>query len=1721
MQDIIVIIPTRNRPDALAKALVSVAEQTIYPDNVIVVSDCDAPYEDQTKSVVEDIGKRIPQIKCIRNLRTKNLSGAINSALSSLIEDCICPESTFIALLDDDDSWDPDYLKACLNAADSDGFDLIVTGIIRHESENDPSTELSIPSTLSTHDFFVGNPHIQGSNLFIRLSTLLQAGGFDEFLDSTTDRDVCVRLLDLGTVKIGFVNAHFVHNWALPTQDRLSTPGSKRKTSGLQAFYWKYVSRMTTSEQEAFKTRAYDLFECLVEDSQNLNSISIEENIKKQHQSTGETKFPIIVGFMATRMDSTKNLLDDLVVFFENSDIEKSVVIYDNSHSTALLQQLVEMSTYAKLNCTIIDAETINEECEKGSYGKYFTDPENRIGIASGRTILHHILYREAKKFPGSVVWILDDDIRLDKVKENGNIEKVKHEDFQRSILGLKQQGFSIANGQVTGDAPIPVHSMLRTQLVDLLSHLKMYELGKVRFFENTGLYLEIIKKYPDYYYDYSDLHTAHLEIPFLTSAEYSQLIQRVPDIKNGINIFRPVVTMKKENKTNEEILNSIPPRGGNTIVINPECLRMFPNIAPRIGDVNLRRGDTFWCILNDRVHGYSVGLFPIAVRQERTPEAGVKFDLETLRADMYGSSFVRAMDTFFLNKIEKTGNKPGRIRLTINEEEIAAILRSFRANLKKRLIRFVENGYRIQGLCFAIENALRSPSLTHSNDKEAAFCFIKELKEKYSTENIWQFLEGTLEFKEDDLRTFLRNLHDYTKSYRSTLPLDVLPATISHAHRVVCSILNQRNGKTINELLYIGHGHEGAVFTDGIQAFKYFFAGKTNFRESRLDFIQKRLLNNHRLCHICQLLEIIEDCGELIFVMKYEEGLKYRGGYLKDILTLLEECRQERIVFTNFHPKNLIVTKDSLKLVDIGDSFVPYDEQEFVHMCRRAYLTYRWHFREDISQLMSQALFNPNLPELTGFEYFLEATQKKCKRTLLDERITDIAAEGGSCSILDFGCGRGAISEALMKKGFNVLGYDINREVLERNLSRKQKAQYMGKEELHLLKKRGKRFSKVICSLVLCTIEDDDEIKDVVSSMREFVEDDGEVIVTFCNPFSTFVHESETHVKMDFPMESSYYDKFVFRKQMKETGTIRKEVHRPFSFYKNLFHVSGLEIIQIEEIGSTDIQQLCPSSDFLICRLRPLKMPEKKAVSLLIRAGAMEWQTIDFQVRHIVKQLEGPQSFLEKVVVTDNYNGPFSRQYADADPATFWKKLDALLEEGVIDRLIVAPDDPVLIEETYRKWFGVQCCNPRCENGQPTLMSLYGIEQCRGEYVLQMDSDCLISRLDRNHDYLSEMIGVFEKDSNALSVSFNISHGDNQSYTPSMGNEKWRVEVRCSLIDRRRIFEALPVANNLNPNGALQMPWHRAMDLHIKNSKWQSYRGGDKRTFFIHVPNERKANVNEWYSIMRTVECSRVPCIQYDHPNLNGTLRDWIGNMDQDYIFIVRGRNVPIPKLRRCVDSLARQLSDTFGVIFVDAGSSNGMEEYIEERLLCEWNGKAAFFRNHQTLTPIENHDIAIRKICSNPESIIVTLDADDALIGDNIIEILEEHYRLGADLSVGSMLRTDKHVHYPAKFSHPRLVRGGNVWQHLRSFKKYLYDELPEEYLKIGSEWVPLAEDWAFMVPMVEICHKPIYITEPLYFYEPTGQKNEQSRMAREKVIHEILNKPPLSQKKDREVK
>ena len=576
----------------------------------------------------------------------------------------------------------------------------------------------------------------------------------------------------------------------------------------------------------------------------------------------------------------------------------------------------------------------------------------------------------------------------------------------------------------------------------------------------------------------------------------------------------------------------------------------------------------------------------------------------------------------------------------------------------------------------------------------------------------------------------------------------------------------------------------------------------------------------------------------------------------------------------------------------------------------------------------------------------------------------------------------------------------------------------------------------------------------------------------------------------------------------MEVNGNTRSEMHRSYATYQRAFINAGFHIAGVTELNGTDTKSLLPSSDHLVLRLTPA-LENGPQVSLLIKTCVMEWRTIERQVRHLVDQLESPVRFGEKIVVVDTFEGPFARQYDEPDPEAHRAAMDRLLSDSVVDRVLYTPDDPAAIRATYQKWFGAKSEETHSANGQQLFATLHGFDSYSGDYVLQVDSDLLVVRQDQGHDYLGNMVDVLNPDPRALFVPLSICNSEPAHYTYEGSNGDWRVEVRGCLFDRERLDSVLPVANEME-GGRFALAWHRAFDQFIAATDYRSYRGGDPRTAFIHVPNDRKADHREWMDIAGSVKRGHVPAAQMGNVELVGSASDWAGpKRSEPFIFVICGRNVDPGRFKRCLESLGAQSGPEWGAVVVDDASTNAFGDYAG-MLLAPHGNRVTLVRNEERRGGMYNTWNSIANFCADPESVIITLDADDALIGDHVLERVRAEYDDGADATVGTMLRLDKEASYVPNFESPRWW-DSNVWQHLRTFRKRLFDAIDVEDLRIDGEWIDVATDWAFMVPIIEMASSPRCIPEPLYLYEPAEPKTDDSRSVRDSVIARILAKRP----------
>ena len=110
MSHITAIIATHNRPELLVnRALTSIIHQTRPPNLLIVVDDSDDNIRHANETIMAKLDMPNTKSLYMENNRTRGAAGAWNTALA--YTQSIQPDS-FVAILDDDDSWDPSYLRA-------------------------------------------------------------------------------------------------------------------------------------------------------------------------------------------------------------------------------------------------------------------------------------------------------------------------------------------------------------------------------------------------------------------------------------------------------------------------------------------------------------------------------------------------------------------------------------------------------------------------------------------------------------------------------------------------------------------------------------------------------------------------------------------------------------------------------------------------------------------------------------------------------------------------------------------------------------------------------------------------------------------------------------------------------------------------------------------------------------------------------------------------------------------------------------------------------------------------------------------------------------------------------------------------------------------------------------------------------------------------------------------------------------------------------------------------------------------------------------------------------------------------------------------------------------------------------------------------------------------------------------------------------------------------
>lgn len=1723
-----VLIASSGRYELLEhRALKSVRAQTRLPDVIILV--IDAEYDQQTDSELKQAIRRVwsgsssvPPVVAFGNRRTKkSASGAWNSGLDEL-----CrrfgdeAENCYVAVLDDDDAWGEEHLEMCLCAAMKTSADMIIPGLIRHDAPDDDGRQQSIPDTLEPTRIFARNTHIQGSNLFLRLARFLEVGGFDENLPSCTDRDLCIRLARLADFKVSPLRAHTVHHYADPRPDRL-TINRMAKSEGLRRFFQKHAHDFSAHDHEEFLKVAFERFGIervsLLRPEPMSVPTEMQESLSASDTPADGLHFVLGVTTDSCFPAHAQRLFDDIARLSRHDGVKGvGAVFLENGPIHAEGRRKLAAAVDALSKCGVetrwIKPEEVVSQWEPEQVAAMPDALTQRLPIAVTRSILNYYVYAECKRRPGAAAWILDDDktftFEVRRKADGAAAERCSPDVAQ--LLALRAAGVDVVIGQDSSAAPLPFEATLRLQLLDLDQALRRWS-----FPSGGGPMKETVARQSAGYYDLSR-ETRYLETPLMAdllaglmpAQAVRKAAQACQRMRAGESITRPL--MIDEESLGLDAAQPSIMRGGSTVFFKPDQLMLCPQYAAKVGGTWVRRSDMLHSLILSRLYGIKIVMHAsVAVRHGRESSRPIEKLSDTLSQDVLGYGLYRGAEAALAGISAHPPRGICGVFYSENKKQIATM--TARKAVRERLAAMELSAWRIRGLVGSCLRQLEVLRGKYDLDEVSVSQLVDELNKILTLMDIGH------------LRATARHLlekvagNEFAAAYEQ-LELQAVVMQTSFKGFRTDQLKDQRVARARmilglpEDAELLGAGWEGVVFRNGVTTVKLLDVAKPARTHAALPALQ--LLQNlpSQVSGLRQIKLRKSDEGLLIIERDYVEQGQPAPPTLGQMVGLLADCKKAGVVFRNLSRDNVFLVNGHAVIIDYGLDFAAFSQPEFETMARKAWLCVRFWHRADLNRLLSLAWKDPQAPEFDGFEEFWRwhCSDKKSATAVCDEMAEEILSRHSFESVLDYGCGKQAYTaRRLSTSGKKVVGFDPGEGLKKRWEDGPNNGDVFLTDSRALAVARGP-YDAVVCSLVLCELQSEEAFRQVVADLGAAVKKTGRVVVLICDPVSTFGLPTAIHLERKLPDGAAYGGKFEYG-EVAESGRPRKEYHRSIRTVRRALLEAGLWVVSEKRNNAYDSAAGLPATDFIAWECQPFSLEHPDAsVSLVIKASALEADALEAQVEHLIQQLETPRVFIERILAIDSRTDGFVRQYGSPDLGKTLEAADRLKARGLIDQIILAPrDGSSEAEGINRRWFGQGSSWTHTKSGAPLVSPLGAFDSCRGDYILQVDSDLLIRREDPMHDFVGEAIAAMRSSPAAITVSLNILNKEDQAFVANDPEGRpYRVECRGCIFDRARLMASRPFLNRPADDGKLELAWHRSMDQACLAGHAVSLRGGGRQTGFIHPQNSFKRSGREWNLVMAAIEQGALFNGQVGKVDLVGSSLEWLPPpRPEGFIYVVTGRNVPYGKMLRCYESMRRQTGHAWGAVVIDDGSDEHSREAC--RRVFAQAPNITLLQPRRRRGQLANTITAIRNLCADPEAVIITLDMDDALIGTEVLKELANAHGSGADLTVGSMVRTDKSADYPANFTDLVSSRGGNVWQHLRSFRKRLFDGIPDWRLRLDGKYVEVCVDWAFMVPMVERALAPRHLSSKLYYYESSGLGKHGQRAEREAAIARIMKR------------
>lgn len=240
-------------------------------------------------------------------------------------------------------------------------------------------------------------------------------------------------------------------------------------------------------------------------------------------------------------------------------------------------------------------------------------------------------------------------------------------------------------------------------------------------------------------------------------------------------------------------------------------------------------------------------------------------------------------------------------------------------------------------------------------------------------------------------------------------------------------------------------------------------------------------------------------------------------------------------------------------------------------------------------------------------------------------------------------------------------------------------------------------------------------------------------------------------------------------------------------------------------------------------------------------------------------------------------------------------------------------------------------------------------------------------------------------------------------------------------------------------------------------------------------------------------------------------------------FLLIVTGYNCP-RYVWNCFMSIQKQTYKNFRAIFIDDGSteSNAMSNTYSSLIGFDPLNKFSFRTYTENKGATFRRYEAIKSSGENEETVILFLGMDDELLPD-CLEIIKKEYDAGKWMTYGNWIN-QKGIGLPADFK-LEFSFGTHYHRDYRkvvyrstapnTFKKFLFDRIPEEDFKINGEWITTTTESEVMFSCLEMCGKNRIglIKKYIYLYNMNRPESSTKRLGHEykrKILSIIKSRP-----------